>query len=264
MARKSLNDDLDRFYDKKQKELWSDDWNDLATDKGVEVYNPQTGEIYPGKYTSTSGTTSSYKSKGYDSYERCFKSHPPLKIGEHTIYGGSCSSPVVTDADTYIGFDRGMTYGARSWPWKKGHEFLFAIQDMGVPAAPEEFKKLVAWTAKQLQAGQKVHCGCIGGHGRTGMFLSALVCEMTGEKDAISYVRKNYCVKAVETASQVQFLTDHFGILPAKGSKAANGVRKSDPWDKPSKGGKGVIKHSVDGLKPELYYPMESSPKRIW
>src|ERR1035437_1259129 len=45
-------------------------------------------------------------------YERCFTKHPPLKIvvkdKEYFIYGGSCSDPVVKDADIYVGFERGM------------------------------------------------------------------------------------------------------------------------------------------------------------
>jgi protein-tyrosine phosphatase len=60
---------------------------------------------------------------------------------------------------------------------------------MSVPDKPDEFKKLVAWTRKQLEAGLKVHCGCMGGHGRTGTFLAALSSDF-GEKDAISHVRR--------------------------------------------------------------------------
>lgn len=151
----------------------------------------------------------------------CYESHQPLEINSVKIWGGSCNYPMITDADIYIGFDQGMRMTARSWPWKVGEEFLFEIPDMGVPKSSDEFKKLVDWTAKQIVGGKKVHCGCIGGHGRTGMFLSALVCTMTGEKDAITYVRKNYCPKSVETASQNKFLADHFGIIPVEGSKGS-------------------------------------------
>ena len=168
---------------------------------------------YSGSYGPYKGSSSGYK--------RCYESHPPLKLPgtELVIYGGSCLHPAVKDADIYIGFDHGMKFTQRSWPWKKGAEFLFEIRDMHAPSDIDEFRKLVAWTKEQLEAGKKVHCGCIGGHGRTGTFLAALVSEY-GEKDAIAYVREHYCKKAVESSDQIKFLEKHFGVIPAKGSKS--------------------------------------------
>lgn len=150
----------------------------------------------------------------------CYESHPALKLPgtELVIFGGSCINPKVKDADVYIGFDAGMKFTERHWPWKKGAEVLFKIKDMGTPSKPDDFKKLVSWTKKQMEDGRKVHCGCIGGHGRTGMFLAALVSEF-GEKDAISYVREHYCQKAVESSEQVEFLGEHFGIKAVKATK---------------------------------------------
>lgn len=176
-----------------------------------------------------SSSTLSYGSYGYgkkstsSSGKWCYESHPPLKLpGTNlVIYGGSCSNPVVKDADVYIGFDLTMKFTERHWPWNKGAEVLFHIQDMGVPSKPEEFKKLVAWTKKKLEAGLKVHCGCIGGHGRTGTFLAALVSEY-GEQDAISYVREHYCYRAVESSEQIEFLRNHFGIKSVKASKSGS------------------------------------------
>ncbi|WP_371685984.1 hypothetical protein [Nitratireductor sp. OM-1] len=138
------------------------------------------------------------------------------------IYGGSCLNPAVTDADIYIGFDSGMSFTPRQFPWTEGHELLFKIQDMGTPNNVDQFRQLIDWTYQQLQEGKKVHCGCIGGHGRTGTFLAALV-SLCGEKDAVSYVRENYCHKAVESRPQIEFLSKHFGIKPAKGSKSTGG-----------------------------------------
>lgn len=157
--------------------------------------------------------------------ERCYHKHPPLKIGEHLIYGGSCSSPVVQDADVYVGFDSGIRRSAMAYPWTKGTEFLYRIQDMHAPDDPASFLQLIAYLAEQLQAGKRVHIGCVGGHGRTGTVLAALVTHMTGEKDSISYVRRHYCKKAVESAEQVRFLSKHFGITPTDGyKKAQSGV----------------------------------------
>jgi hypothetical protein len=113
-----------------------------------------------------------------------------------------------------------MRWTERHYPWKKGDEVYFRIQDMGVPQKPDEFKKLVKWTREQLEAGRKVHCGCIGGHGRTGTFLAALVSDF-GVEDAVTYVRENYCQKAVESKSQMDFLQEHFGIKKVEGSKSS-------------------------------------------
>ena len=102
---------------------------------------------------------------GKQVYHSCYLTHPPLTIPgtDKVIYGGSCSSPVVKDADVYIGFDWGMRFGKKAFPWNGGSEFLFEIKDMNVPDDPAEFKKMVTWTLQQLDEGKKVHCGCIGG-----------------------------------------------------------------------------------------------------
>lgn len=160
-----------------------------------------------------------YQEWSGSSFKRCFESHPPLKIGEYVIYGGSCSSPVVKDADIYVGLDYSIAKSSKSYPWNDGESFLFHIQDMQAPSDPDQFKKLIEWLALQLIAGKKVHVGCIGGHGRTGTVLAALVQHMTGEVNAIEYVRENYCEKAVESQSQVSFLKTHFGIKEAKPHK---------------------------------------------
>lgn len=164
---------------------------------------------------------------------RCYESHPPLKIGEYTIYGGSCAHPIVKDADVYVGFDLSMRSTSRAYPWEAGEEFLYYIQDMSVPEDPASFKKFIAYLSAQLIAQKKVHLGCIGGHGRTGLVLAALVTYMTGELDSISYVRKNYCEKAVESAKQVDFLNRHFGITKVLGYKES--VRPASSWA-PTKG----------------------------
>lgn len=170
--------------------------------------------------------------RGWKPSPRCADTHPALKLpnSELVIYGGSCSHPKIGDADVYIGFDHSMHFTRRAWPWNPGEEFLFPITDMQAPANPEQFAKLVDWTIEQLQAGKKVHCGCIGGHGRTGTFLAAIVAKL-GEPDAISYVRANYCQKAVESGAQVEFLHKHYGVKKVGGTKSYGGYSgaKSSP-----------------------------------
>ncbi|CAA2141494.1 hypothetical protein [Hyphomicrobium sp. ghe19] len=169
------------------------------------------------------GSTGGYVSKSSVALgPRCYASHKALVMPNTKlkIYGGSCSSPVVHDADVYIGFDSSMRFSDKHFPWNKGEEILFQVPDMGVPKNATQYKKLVDWTKEQLLAGQKVHAGCIGGHGRTGMFLAALV-SMFGEEDAITYVREHYCKKAVESSSQVEFLKKEFGVKGTTATKAS-------------------------------------------
>jgi hypothetical protein len=204
-----------------------------------------------------SGGKSSYG--GEKVYHTCYLTHPPLTIpgADKVIYGGSCSSPVVKDADVYIGFDWGMRFTKNAFPWNGGkQEFLFEIKDMNVPDDPAEFKKMVTWTLQQLDEGKKVHCGCIGGHGRTGTFLAAL-CAEAGEKDAISYVRKNYCKKAVESSKQSEFLAKHFGVTKVEGYKETAAYKSTHTVAK-GKGGKGSGKKGGDLLGHiEKFSPME-------
>lgn len=171
-----------------------------------------------------------YESKG--SYSPCYLSHKPLPIvvGDVTyeIRGGSCTAAPPSDMDVLIAFDRGYVLVPHAMPWLPGEFVFFPITDMSVPKSVTQFTKLIEWTAEQLVSGKKIHAGCIGGHGRTGTFLSALVKHMTGEEDAITYVRENYCKKVVESSEQVKWLHEHFGIKKVAGSKS--GHSKKSNW----------------------------------
>lgn len=179
-------------------------------------------DIWWGKPSKTTSGTASYK--------KCSHTHKPLKIGEYFIYGGACASPIVTDADIYVGFEHGMQTFNKNLPWVEGEAFEFLIVDMGVPPSVELFKGLLKYLSDSLIAGKKVHIGCIGGHGRTGLVLSALVRYMTNNKEAIQYVRDNYCVKAVESETQINWLNKHFGIDKVKPSKSSLGSSSIAKW----------------------------------
>jgi protein-tyrosine phosphatase len=158
--------------------------------------------------------------KDSKAYTPCYLSHPPLKLtGDLVVHGGSCHSPVVKDADIYVGLDHSMTYIEKAYPWEPGFALLYPITDHSAPKDVASFTKLIDYLAEQIVAGSKVHAGCIGGHGRTGTLFAALVKVMLGEVDAISYVREHYCVKSVESDSQVKFLNKHFGVKKVASSK---------------------------------------------
>lgn len=164
---------------------------------------------------------------------RCYESHPALKVGEHVIYGGSASWPIVKDADIYVSLQSGSTCSKVKDPWDTNGviEVQYSIGDHNVPTNVPRFLKMIDWLCNQLQQGKKIHVGCIGGHGRTGMVLAAIVAKVIGEKDAIQYVRKHYCHKAVEADSQVSFLGKNFGCTHCAGSKPIQYVEdKKNPF----------------------------------
>jgi len=163
------------------------------------------------------------------SLERCYKTHKPLPLGGGlVIYGGNAEAPKITDADIYVSVQHNIMYSKAMFPWNPGEAFTFYIPDGGVPTNVREFKKLIEYLAENIKAGKKIHVGCIGGHGRTGMVFAALVVEMLGDLDAITYVRKNYCKKAVETTKQVEFLNKLYGIKKVAGSHPVSYYGKTD------------------------------------
>ena len=222
------------WLERKNARLGHVDRPTVTTATAIAIANDFIGgsQLIEAKKGSTALTKDVYSSGGY---EKCYHKHKGLVIPgtDKVVYGGSCSRPIVKDADVYIGFDHSMASSATGWPWQKSYkapefEVCFPISDMQAPPDSGDFAGLVSWTKTQLDAGKKVHCGCIGGHGRTGTFLAALVSQY-GEKDAITYVRKSYCDKAVETTAQVNFLTKNYGVTPVKTARYGSG---SDyvPW----------------------------------
>lgn len=160
---------------------------------------------------------------------RCYESHPVLELGTGKLYGGSASHPAFKQADIYVALQSGSYSGRGTDPWDKGKKTIevhYSIMDMKTPYDVTRFKKMVTWLCTQLQDGKNVHVGCIGGHGRTGLVFSAIVAEMLAKKNAIQYVRKHYCKKAVESREQVQFLMKHYGVTevePTKGELKLTG-----------------------------------------
>jgi hypothetical protein len=171
---------------------------------------------------------------------RCYEKHPALKVGPFEIYGGSCGNPP-KDADVLIGFDSFMRFTKASRPWAnpRREEVLVKVTDYQAPENETEFGELVDWTIEQLKLGKKVHAGCIGGHGRTGTFLVAVVArfyekhsDQSTPECVITYVRENYCKKAVESAEQVKFLVKHYGVKEAAGAKVRGTAKGWDRWKK--------------------------------
>lgn len=152
---------------------------------------------------------------------RCHEKHPELKIGGGVFVGAACGSPR-PGFNIYVGLDWGMTLVDPKWPWAKPvegapeHELQYEITDHSVPKTPKVFREMVMWLCSQLELGKRIHVGCIGGHGRTGLLLAAVVAELKMTDDPIKWVRENHCEKAVESISQVEYLVKHHGAKTAK------------------------------------------------
>ncbi len=72
-------------------------------------------------------------------------------------------------------------------------------------------------------AGQPLYVGCMGGKGRTGLFLAVLA-KAFGVEQPVEYVRANYYRHAVETAEQYDFVK-RFLINPDIRSEIAEARR---------------------------------------
>ncbi len=78
------------------------------------------------------------------------------------------------------------------------------IKDFGV-TTPEAMRQALREALVLLRDGKELYVGCMGGYGRTGMFLACLA-KVAGYSAPVAYVRSNYCLKAVETRQQEEFV----------------------------------------------------------
>ncbi len=216
------------------------DWNDAERKSCADGFMSNK-KPRPNKQTSFDKLDTGYI--GYDINKACHETHPPLPINDYVIYGGSGNRPKVPNCDIYIGFDSGINVEYIP-PWK-GRIIYFPIPDMGVPdKGVKATFDLIKWVSDQLKAGKKIHCGCIGGHGRTGLFFSILVNHMLKIKDSTTYVRENYCKKTVESQGQINWLYQNFGITKVKPTKGYLGdyMPAGSNYKSSSKNGKSVAK----------------------
>lgn len=86
-------------------------------------------------------------------------------------------------------------------PWWRNEMVEWA--DYGLPRHLGIAMEQISDAYDRAISGEKVEVSCIGGHGRTGTAL-AVMCVLggMGHKEAVSHIRKTYCVKAIETEDQ--------------------------------------------------------------
>ena len=117
--------------------------------------------------------------------------------------------------DAFEEFDRAadraygvMVRAERSQGYKK-HLHL-PIHDFQVPDDDVRTHTAVRRALLAAVRGQEVFVGCMGGWGRTGLFL-ALMAKAVGIPEPVRYVRQHYTPRAIETDEQ-QAYVDNFDV----------------------------------------------------
>lgn len=90
------------------------------------------------------------------------------------------------------------------------HEVSIPTHDFSVPDA-EDLTEGIIESLTCIKEGNDVYVGCMGGIGRTGLFMGVLskaLAEYNGEEefDPVTYVRANYKGHAIETQEQMAFV----------------------------------------------------------
>ena len=110
--------------------------------------------------------------------------------------------------------------------WKPdGLAYHVSWEDFGLPKRMPIASYAIIDVYNKAKAGLWVEVGCIGGHGRTGTVLACMgVLAGLSPKEAVAYVRKNYCVNAIETSEQEWFVK-WFSVFLNGGT-----IRKPQHW----------------------------------
>lgn len=159
------------------------------------------GQKPKGGVTAWSGFGTGAKTKT-TTYVTCrHKGRELLFPNGKKIYGSSCHAKAPDDYVPDFGFYLDSCWFGEA----KQLGIMVPWQDMGLPKIEREHvDAAVTLACTMIDRGDTIEVGCIGGHGRTGTFLAIIALRNGVEKpvDAIEYVRKNYCQKAIESATQ--------------------------------------------------------------
>jgi protein-tyrosine phosphatase len=95
-------------------------------------------------------------------------------------------------------------------------EIVLDWPDMGTIRLPSDFWKALIAVLSEQKA--KMLVFCVGGHGRTGTAIASLMVACGwSSADAIAWVRAHYCVRAIETKGQEQYVRWIAGEIPSLG-----------------------------------------------
>jgi len=95
--------------------------------------------------------------------------------------------------------------------------------DFGVIGV-DMLSEAIEWTLPYLHNKNSIiEIACMGGHGRTGTFVAALMIrEGWAVADTMAYIRGGYCTKAIESPAQEDLLTAYSNLLTGVTYETAN------------------------------------------
>lgn len=120
------------------------------------------------------------------------------------VYASSYHARQATDNHPDYGVYLDRIWNPYSYP-----SLFLPWQDYGLPEVSDQrLTESIDWILDKASEGIKVEIGCIGGHGRTGTLLALLVIETSDltPKEAVDWVRENYCKEAIESDDQEHFV----------------------------------------------------------
>ena len=207
-----------------------------TTPTGSTVYSTQTPHSNPKGWETYKPTGYGYTNQCNHKPQRIF-AHNPTKPGDGwEVYVGTKSAviPEIAEMDFDIILncaDSGSVLPEHKIPLSfgkkyeklKAKEVEFDWPDYGVPMIKPEFWGELMQYIKDKKS--KVLIFCMGGHGRTGTCISALmIANGWKPRDAEKWIREHYCSKAVESVSQEAYLNklgEFYGKEESEKSKKA-------------------------------------------
>jgi len=81
------------------------------------------------------------------------------------------------------------------------------IEDFSVPHYETQVLEVLKKTLRAGLAGKQIYIGCMGGWGRTGLFM-ALLAKAAGISDPVAFIREHYTPHAVETKKQQDYVAN--------------------------------------------------------
>ena len=151
-------------------------------------------------------------------FERCHWGNVKVfECQEVVIYGGGMlrgANPLLVDVVIDLAGNVDTIQAPLGWRVSKYAKPIvrIPIEDFGAPELPAVFWHDL-WADLVEHPGHVLIC-CGGGHGRTGMVLAILACVagiVPEEEDPVEWVRKRYCINAVETVEQINYIASITG-----------------------------------------------------
>lgn len=140
-----------------------------------------------------------------------------VQIGAFTVKASSIGAPTHAFVNHPV---EAALFLDSQWNGRIGTDFpssdlirVYAWPDFGVIDI-SQLHELVGWVTQALESDKTVDVGCLGGHGRTGSLLAALVAEVESRSgdEAVNDIRIRYCIEAVE-GKQDRLVADYASTL---------------------------------------------------